>query len=70
MSNRLVRFLNPYAKVSASFRTCFYFYVTNVGPGPDPISIGDGLAFVINPDDHALGISSHDLTARELSIPV
>lgn len=55
--NRPVRFLDPYTKVSASFKTCFSFSVTNVGPGPVPVSIGDGLAFVIAPDDHTLGSS-------------
>ena len=41
--NKLVRFLNPYTKFYASFKTCFSFSVTNVGLGPDPVSIGDGL---------------------------
>lgn len=51
--NRPVRFLDPSTKVSASFKTRFSFSVTNVGPVP--VSIGDGLAFVIAPDDHTLG---------------
>lgn len=55
--NRPVRFLDPYTKVSASFKTSFSFSVTNVGPGPNPVSIGDGLAFVIAPDDHTVGSS-------------
>ena len=53
MYNRPVRFLDPNTKVSSSFKTCFSFSVTNVGPVI--VSIGDGLAFFIAPDDHTLG---------------
>ena len=55
--NKPVRFMNTYTKFYASLKTCFSFSVTNVGPGPDPVSIGDGLAFVIAADDHTLGRS-------------
>ncbi|KAH9289357.1 hypothetical protein KI387_033474 [Taxus chinensis] len=50
-----VRLLDPYTKISASFKTYFSFSVTNVGPGPDPVSIGDGLAFIIASDDTTVG---------------
>ena len=45
----------PYTQAFASFKTCFLFSVTNVGPGPIPVSNGDGLEFVIAPDDHTMG---------------
>ena len=53
MYNRPVRFLDPNTKVSSSFKTCFSFSVTNVGPVL--VSIRDGSTFVIALDDHTLG---------------
>lgn len=50
-----VRFLDPYTKISASFKTCFSFSITNVDPAPVPVSIGDGLAFIIASDDTTIG---------------
>ncbi|CDP06721.1 unnamed protein product [Coffea canephora] len=46
-----VRFLQPGSQNPVSFSTFFSFSVTNLNPS----SIGGGLAFIITPDDVALG---------------
>ncbi|KAM1271462.1 hypothetical protein ACFX2J_032273 [Malus domestica] len=46
-----IRFRQPSSPVPASFSTFFSFSVTNLNPS----SIGGGLAFLISPDDVALG---------------
>eukprot|EP01018_Ginkgo_biloba_P026940 Gb_34220 [translate_table: standard] len=51
--NKPVQFLDPSTNTSVSFTTRFSFSITNV----DPVSFGDGLAFVIAPDNQTVGSS-------------
>lgn len=51
MYSKPVRFRQPGSQIPVSFSTFFSFSVTNLNPS----SIGGGLAFVISPDDEALG---------------
>ncbi|KAJ4704860.1 Lectin receptor kinase-like protein [Melia azedarach] len=52
-----VRFRQPGTPTPASFSTFFSFSITNLNPS----SIGAGLAFVISPDDDALGSAGGSL---------
>ncbi|XP_057855684.1 L-type lectin-domain containing receptor kinase VIII.1 [Cryptomeria japonica] len=49
--NKPVQLLDPKTNTSVSFRTMFSFSITNV----DPVSFGEGLAFVITPDNNTVG---------------
>ncbi|KAH9292672.1 hypothetical protein KI387_042141 [Taxus chinensis] len=51
--NKPVQLLDPKTNTSVSFRTSFSFSITNV----DPVSFGEGLAFIITPDNNTVGSS-------------
>ena len=57
MYNKPIRFGTPIQNFMLSSKHVFSFSVTNVGLAPDPVSIGDGLTFVMAPHDHTLGRS-------------